>query len=143
MKHLSQGKIGIILCITTVLLYICQFVIIPPCFPSYFPESTAANIILLVPPLVIALVATILLRVKLWMWALIDFLYFLLMSIYNGRGLYGFGFVNITVENKVTSTYSADTAMVDVFICVLFLFVVHAIFTTIKNKIVPPLPVEY
>ena len=143
MKHLSQGKIGITLCVVTVLLYICQFVIVPLCFPSCFPESTTANIVLIVPPLIIALVVTILLRVKLWMWALIDFLYFLLMSIYNGRGLYGVGFVNITVENKVTSTYSAETAMVDVFIGILFLFVVHVIFTTIKNKIVPPLPVEY
>ena len=137
MKRLNQVAIGSIICVFTILIYVIQFVIIPKCCPSYFPVSTGAYVTLWVPPIVLALIVAIAFRTKIFTWAIVDSMYFVLMAIYNGRGLYNFGIVTTTDAETIVKTYKADAAMVDVFMIALILFVLHATLSAIRNKLFP------
>ena len=81
-----------------VVTYILQFVVMPKCFPVYYPTTNESVAIMWVPMIVFLIVVNIVMDVKIGMWAIADAVYVVLMNIYN-NGAYGIGSTGLLLDS--------------------------------------------
>lgn len=97
MKTLDKYKIPFLIgCV--VVTYIMQFVVLPKCFPVYYPTTNESVAFMWIPMIVFLIVVNIIMDVKIGMWALADAVYVILINIYN-NGAYGIGSTGLLLDS--------------------------------------------
>ena len=107
-KNSSKKKI-LAASVGFVLLYCLQFLLLPYCFPRYYPVSLEAGWSFLLLPALFCLAGTLFGKVSLKDWLIPDALYGVLMWLYNGQGLYGIGLRGVNLDDT-NPIYSRELA---------------------------------
>lgn len=140
MKNIIKKHKLLFLMISMLVIYVFQFLVIPFCFPQFYPVSNEAFSIFIIPLLVFSVAVNIALDVKILLWTIADVLYGVLVIVYNGNGLYSIGRRGIALDGMST-IYSLELAAITVIVIIIILFAVQILirafrllFMKSKNK---------
>lgn len=109
------------LIITNIVIYVIQFILLPNCFPQYYPISNESTFIFIVPLVFLSVAGNVITNVKIKIWALVDVLYGVMLCIYNGMGFYGIGMRGVSLDG-MSPIYSQELAVITILMIVLTLF---------------------
>ena len=118
MKKLNSNEINknfkiiIKTIISTICLYLIQFIVIPM---FYLPSSNEGTFILILSTIIILIIAMLLISDKLRYYLLSDILYIVLLFIYHGKGLYGIGMRGMNLDG-MQSFYERKSAPIGILI---------------------------
>ncbi len=119
-------------CIVMFGIYVVQFILFPTLIPIYYPRSTESTFIFVITVIIGSILGICFISGKIKFWLIPDFLYGLLILIYSGKGLYGFGLYGITLDG-LQPKYDYLYALISVVILIVFLFIVQIIIVVLKN----------
>lgn len=105
----------LVLIIGMAVIYALQFLVLPQCFPRYYPVSNEAWSVLIIPLVVFSVAMNILTDANAGNWAMADGVYCLLAILYNGTGYYGIGKRGIALDG-MTPIYSFGLAVITVLV---------------------------
>lgn len=107
-------------------VYVLQFFVAPWVFPQYYPRSNEAAVILVLPVVAIAIIEVFFCLSKGKRWICSVVFYSLLLSIYDGYGLYGIGLSGILLDGAYP-TYSKHDALLMVAAIAFIRILIHMI----------------
>ncbi len=127
----------IVLLLGMVMIYALQFVVLPLCFPQFYPVSNEAWSILIIPLCAFAVVMNSLADISIGKWAVVDSAYCLMVMLYNGTGLYGIGKRGLALDG-MTPIYSFRLALITILTIGLLLFACQMLIRGIRFLILQP-----
>lgn len=121
----------IFLLLSVTICYLLQFILSPCLLPQYYPQSNEATIILFSTLVLFSLHAVIVFGERILSLLIADFLYGVMVCLYNGSGLYGIGMKGVQLGGSYPN-YSFNTVIITVIILVIALLIVQALFCLLR-----------
>lgn len=117
--------------IIIICLYITQFLAMPFLFPSYFPISNEAYIIFVVTAILFLTFGYYFVNNKITYWLISDIIYSLLIIFCYSNGLYGIGWIRISLDGLQPS-YSQKYVVVGSIIATIVILTIQLIIKAIN-----------
>lgn len=121
-----RNKKNLYMIIAFILLYILQFLILPLCTPRYFPISNEASGFYFGSFLVLLVFLEYLVSYNVKACILADLIYLALVTLFHGKGLYGIGFVGISLDGA-QAQYDFQFAMISIAIFGIYILLMEII----------------